>query len=619
MPKTKARTRTATHRPAVQRRWFRHDDLIAVDLLSGFGGLTKGIEEAGFTTILAANHNPYKVDVHEANHPHVEHWIADLVDPDASDYHSAADLPAADLLVSGISCTSHSGANTKKAYEQGLTLFDLEDPEYDERVTKSERERATALCILQYARKNHPRMILIECTTEFTSWGPALPNRPKVGDGTTYRWWLNELGLLNYNHKIMYLNSMFFGVGQSRDRFYAVFWDKGMPAPDLEHRPETWCWSCDQIVEAEWTWRTGIPPTGVVRYGVQYNYRCPRCRAEVVPPSTPSLDALDLTDLGTRIGDKPLKTFPDGFVGPMARSTMARAERCRRRFPDFPAILMPAKAVRGVERHPWQPMSTQTSQQETGLLSTGAVMVAAGNTYERPGSDCRSRGLSEPLWTQPATNTTALLTPPVALTGSVFAAHRHNGDGKHVSQPMDTNTSTYEKAVLFAAVNNFQGAPRGVDEPLPTQGGSETLSLLSAGVLPYRRNTVPAVHGEAMPTVTSDQVPGLLSASGDVAAHGMIMQLWRAVLSGVLLEDCRFRMLFKYEVGRACGFDPDFPGRPGTFQVWGSARDQIDGYGNAVSPAVGTWIGRRLRAALHSAPLSPHARATRGLIPSPQL
>ena len=94
MGKSTATRRTATHRPATKRRRFRNDDLVAVDLFSGFGGLTRGIEMAGFTTIMAANHNPYKVEVHEANHPHAEHWIADLVDPTAADYHSARDLPA---------------------------------------------------------------------------------------------------------------------------------------------------------------------------------------------------------------------------------------------------------------------------------------------------------------------------------------------------------------------------------------------------------------------------------------------------------------------------------------------------------------------------------------------
>lgn len=58
-------------------------------------------------------------------------------------------------------------------------------------------------------------------------------------------------------------------------------------------------------------------------------------------------------------------------------------------------------------------------------------------------------------------------------------------------------------------------------------------------------------------------------------------------------------MMKPAEIGRGCGFDVDFAGQAGTFIVWGSARNQVDGYGNAVSPAVGEWIGLRLRAALH--------------------
>ncbi|MGW4488418.1 DNA cytosine methyltransferase [Amycolatopsis sp. NPDC004368] len=623
------RTRTAEHRPATRRRRFKHDDLVAVDLFSGFGGLTRGIEMAGFTTIMAANHNSYKVEVHEANHPDAEHWIANLVDKDSSDYHSARDLPAGDILVAGVSCVNHSQANTQKAYEQGMSLFDLDDPEFDARVTRSERDRATANCVLHYAAEHHPRLILVECTTELTSWGPALPGRPKVGDGSTYRWWLRMFEGLGYRHRVLYLNSMFFGVPQSRDRLYIAFWDRKLPTPDLDHRPEAWCDRCSRVVESVWSWRTGVPASGSVRYGKQYDYRCPSCRGPVIPPMTPSLAALDLSNLGTRIGDKPVKTFKDGFTGPLARATMARAERCRQRFAEFPAVLMPAKAVHGTEKHPWQPMATQTSQQETAILSTGALIGAAGNTYERPGSDCRSRGLDQPLWAQTGTNGTGLVTPPVAVaTGTVMAAHRHNGDGQHITRPMDTVTSTHEKAVLLA-IDNYQGAPRSAADPLPTQVGSETLGVVSAGIVPFRRNTVPTVHGEAMPTVTSDQIPGMLTATGTLfagwykqngsgadatAPHPLTDPLgtltardttallageWRAALADLTLEDCYFRMMAAHEIGRGCGFDVDFPGYQGSFIVWGSARDQTDGFGNAVSPNVGAWIGARLREILH--------------------
>lgn len=643
------RSKTAQHRPATRRRRFRHDDLVAVDLFSGYGGLTQGIERAGFTTIMAANHNEYKVEVHEANHPDAEHWIADLVNPEAADYHSARDLPAADMLAAGVSCVNHSPANSKRAYATGLSLFDLEDPDYEAHVTRSERDRATANCVLHYAAQHHPLVILVECTTELASWGMLVPGKRKVGDGSTYRWWLKQFENLGYRYRVLYLNSMFFGVGQSRDRGYWVFTDRRLPEPDLAHRPVSHCFSCDAIVEAVWTWKTGVPPTGAVRYGKQYTYRCPSCHSEVFPPFTPSLDALDLSYLGTRIGDRDR---------PLAPTTMARAERCRQRFGEFPAVLMPAKALRGAARHPWQPMATQTSQQEAAVLAAGSViaahrhngdgqsitrpmdtvttthekvlvstvalMKAAGNAFEWPGSDCRSRGVDDSLWTLSATNETGVLTPPVAM-----------------------------------AVNNFQGAPRGADKPLPTQGGSETMGVVSSGVLPFRKNTTPTTHGEAMPTVTSDQVPGLMSAAGfiqqnegvdrrvfpvsdplrtvtatgnhhglllsgwfkqngsgadDTAAHPVTEPLgtltardttalltaeWHQLLADLKLEDCYFRMMASHEIGRGCGFDVDFAAYKGSFVVWGSTRDQVDGYGNAVTPQVGEWIADRLRKVLH--------------------
>lgn len=196
------RGKVAEHRPAVRRRRFAHDADTALDLFSGFGGLTLGAERAGFTTIMAANHNPYKVQVHEANHPQVEHWIADLVDPESSDYHDVRDLPAADLLIAGVSCVNHSSANTKKAYRQGLSLFDLDDPEYEANVTRSERDRATANCVLHYAAVHHPRMILVECTTELQSWGQQVPGK-KYGDGSTYRWWIRQFVNLGYRYRVL--------------------------------------------------------------------------------------------------------------------------------------------------------------------------------------------------------------------------------------------------------------------------------------------------------------------------------------------------------------------------------------------------------------------------------
>ena len=259
------------------------------------------------------------------------------------------------------------------------------------------------------------------------------------------------------------------------------------------------------------------------------------------------------------------------------------------------------------------------------------LMGVAGHTYERPGSDCRSRGLDEPLWTQSATNSTGLLTPPIAV-----------------------------------AVDNYQGSPRGAHEPLPTQPGSETMGLLTARILPNRTNATSRSLAEPMQTLVGGAGSGglgLLTAGGTIKNNGPIEEAryrahpfsdplgtvvgsaitqgalfagwfkqngptgtetaphplsdpfgtltsrdttatliaeWAATLADLPLEDWYYKMLGPHEVGRGCGFDVSFPGYgyEGTFVVWGSARAQVDGFGNAVSPQVGAWIGSRLRAIL---------------------
>lgn len=599
------RAKTAEHRPAKRKRNFKHDDVTAVDMFSGFGGLTRGMQMAGVTTIMAANHNRYKVEVHEANHPDAEHWVCDLVDIEAGDYHSPRDLPKADIFAAGVSCKNHSGANAQRAYASGDSIFDSVDPEWEARVTKSERDRATALCVLQYAGFHHPKVILVECTTELTSWGFALPNKPTIGDGTTFRWWMHEFEKLGYRSRTLYLNSMFFGVPQSRDRIYICFWDKTLRDPDLEFRPVAWCEKCESITQGVWTWRTGIPPSGRVRWGSQYDYRCERCQDVVIPPRAPAIMALDLTDLGTKIGDR---------TKPLAVSSMERIRRCIERFKEFPAVLMPAKSLRGVDRHPWMPMGTQTSQQETALISTGGLVVGAGQTYEREGSVCRSRPLSDPTWTQHATGAHGIVMAPTAAV------------------------IPYRNGTLPALAH----------EPMPTQGSLESMALLSAGVLPYRRHTIPSTHAEPMPTFTSDQIPAVLAAgvinangnageaqyrahpvddpftsftanpthqllsaaffkqnggANDTAQHplsdplgtltsvdttGLAVADWYQMLDGLEPDDCYYRMMFPREVRDGCGFDAGFI-------VWGSARDQIDGYGNAVSPRIGMEIALRLK------------------------
>ena len=87
-------TRTALNRPAARRRLVhpRRLQRITRPLLRVRRPERRHRTSRMATTITAANHNRYKVKVHEANHPHAEHWIADLVDEESPTYHDVRNL-----------------------------------------------------------------------------------------------------------------------------------------------------------------------------------------------------------------------------------------------------------------------------------------------------------------------------------------------------------------------------------------------------------------------------------------------------------------------------------------------------------------------------------------------
>ena len=372
------------------------DTLTAIDLFSGAGGSSQGIEFAGVPVWYAANHSAYALGLHEnyfrniLGRTNVEHFVADLVDEGAKSYIKPEDLPRAGLCWASPSCVNHSKANSQKAYREQVSLFDMVDPEYEERVTHSERSRATAVCVLRYVARHMPLVVGVENVVQFSNWGSRLPGK-NTGDGTTFRWWLGEFAKLGYKHKILWLNSQFFGAPQSRDRMYVAFWRSGVATPDLEHRPHAWCGRCDEVIEAHQAWKPRKASWPLERwgcYGAQYIYACPACGARVEPPTSPAYQAIDWSDLGTRIGDR----AELGMI-PLAPRTTERIERGLAKFADCPSLIIPCQGDPSfsAERPVTHPLTTQTGRQDKALATKGVIVTAAGNTFERPGSDCRTR------------------------------------------------------------------------------------------------------------------------------------------------------------------------------------------------------------------------------------
>ena len=179
---------------------------------------------------------------------------------------------------------------------------------------------------------------------------------------------------LGYRCQIVTLDSAFCHqlgapAPQFRSRAYFVFTLECYPAPDLDRwtRPQAWCSNCDAVVTAMYAPKNPDKPYG--RFGAQYLYRCPSvsCRNSVVHPYVlPALAAIDLSNPGTRIGDRDR---------PLAPKTVARIEAGLRRY---------ARPV---------------------------TLEAAGNTFERrPGVRCWPA--ENPLRTLHTTASKAVACPP---------------------------------------------------------------------------------------------------------------------------------------------------------------------------------------------------------------
>jgi DNA (cytosine-5)-methyltransferase 1 len=231
----------------------------------------------------AINHSKIAVASHAANHPMTTHYQQSIEEcnPDT--------MPDSDWLLTSPCCTNHSPAKGQKQYHSfdlfGEIVFD----------PLAEKSRNTMDDVVRFAaakkRAGKPyTFIVVENVVDVIRW-------------RKYSSWLTSLTALGYNHQTLYWNTQFFGVPQSRDRVYIVLWLRDVPAPNLEHRPATFCPSCEREIWAVQSWKG--QKWG--RYREQYVYRCPQCNHEVTPAFTPSHVVLNLDRPGRTVGERVLK------------------------------------------------------------------------------------------------------------------------------------------------------------------------------------------------------------------------------------------------------------------------------------------------------------------------
>lgn len=522
-------------------------DITAIDLFCGAGGSSTGLVSAGVKVKTAVNHWRLAIETHETNHPETDHDCADIRQAHPSLY------PKTNIFWSSPECTNHSLAKGKK--RKNLNQIDLwgndgVDP-------AEERSRATMREVIEFAAYHHHEIVIVENVVDIRYWAH-------------YSDWIREMINLGYDYKELYLNAQFFGVPQSRDRIYIVFWKRGNRAPDLDFRPLAICPKHGQI-ESRQIWK---PDKFWGRYGSrrQYVYRCPVCGVEVTPFYTPAAVAIDWNLPSQRIGDR---------SKPLRPKTLERILAGLRKFAPDPALLDVAYGSSQVYDTN-KPLPSQTTRQTQALLQPFIAQLRNGQDWS---------SIQAALSTITASGAHHALITPFLTSVNYF-----DGIVRDVSEPLPTQTTANKLALtippFMIILKNSRGRdgeytlpPRELSDVLTTIVGSASQHALITPFLTqyYSRGENGAGFpiseiSDALPTIPTENRHALVSPA-------------EAKTPEKMLPECGFRMLEPHELQRGMSF-------PDTYVILGTKRDKTRQIGNAVCPYVAQAIAERCVASL---------------------
>jgi DNA (cytosine-5)-methyltransferase 1 len=185
------------------RKWVRQaPSPTAIDLFCGAGGLSLGLQDAGFSVLAGADSDSMAVESYVANLGGLC-YLGDLSDPDDFMNHlSAWGIESVDLLAGGVPCQPFSRAGRSKI--RSLVEAKVRSSE-DARV---DLWQSFALI----AEKLRPTAVLLENVPDLASWN----------DGAILTGFCESLRALGYETDARILNAFEHGVPQFRSRLFVV-------------------------------------------------------------------------------------------------------------------------------------------------------------------------------------------------------------------------------------------------------------------------------------------------------------------------------------------------------------------------------------------------------------
>jgi len=562
-------------------------DVDFADLFCGAGGSITGMVNAGFRLVVGANHDARSIETVSTNHTSAEFLCTDI------NHYDMRRLPRTRVLWASVICTevSPAGGNRKVRGQQAFEEFGaVKSPTF-------ERTRACALDVLRATELHRYDAVVVENVVEFAR------------DWELYDWWVEGMCRLRPGYRVQTVNvsaAHVYGEGnapapQWRDRIYIVFTRKGIPLPDLEPRPPAWCGRCEALVEGRQAWKRP-DRRRIGKYGQQYLYRCPHDGTVVEPLVAPAATALDLTDIGTRIGDRArplgektrariqwgIDTFVQPVVAQVAGNTFERpgyhrarpayaAPLTTRNTTGEDAVVTPSFFVKNYgalsearyRSHPiGSPLGAITTSDSHGLVSA-PLLVNANHDDVRV----------QPAGAGPLSTRTVKIGDLLLWPEPFVAMARRNGTATAVGhEPLATVTTSGRHHGLVTPPGAFivksyggNAKPQHLAKPLTDPLGTITTQDHHYLVVPYRKGARPRPAGAGpLPVVTTIENAALLTAAERVE-----------------LDDCHYRMLKPREHARAQRFTDDY-------LITGNLGEQTLQVGNAVPCNTAQWIGTQL-------------------------
>lgn len=540
--------------------------ITVTDQFCGAGGSSQGVRmlakrhKGGIEVKMALNHWKLAIETHSTNFPETMHDCTDVSACDPRRY------PSTDILITSPECTTHSpaGGNNHKTLKKQMDLFETGkiDP-------ATERSRATMWDVCRFAEYHQYNCIIVENVVEAkTRWA-------------LFDVWLTAMHTLGYNHRCVYLNSMHcHPTPQSRDRMYVVFWKKGNKAPMLDYTPTSWCSKCQRNIEAVQTWKSHQKQFG--KYRQQYVYACPSCTNVVEPYYYASMNVIDWSDIGQRIGER---------KKPLSPKSIARIEYGRKKYGSQPLQVMVGYGAeaRGTCRSAFEPGYSQTTSGTTAFVHPFFI-----NDQHSSGVDFRVRSVTEKLTTIQTTHQLKMIVPFL-----VKLEHSHaqsSGNVKSIIDQMQTVTCRHSQMLITGA--------RSTAEAMTTQTTAQASGLVTppfmivakgkskakASTDPLTTQTGMINHGIVTDETWNHFITQYYGGS-NCTKHiteelGSVTCVDRSALVSYKepsLEDCYYRMLKPREIKLGMAFETDYV-------ILGNSRDQVKQCGNAVTPPAMAWL-----------------------------